>query len=129
MKDLQARLLKAEESIAQHDKDIKDLQNRDNKSGQSTAPSSSKVEKDLEDFKRDLREKLEIMNRKISNLQSDTDNHEQDIAEIKDILAQHEGNKHEDEAQTENQNKEEGAVVSSKDLSDLRRKIDEVDRR
>jgi predicted nucleic acid-binding Zn-ribbon protein len=78
MKDLQARLLKAEDTINKHEKDIQELQERGNgKEGQSSAPSSGKGEKDLDELKRDLRDKLEIINRKISNLQSDSDNHEQ----------------------------------------------------
>jgi hypothetical protein len=88
MKELEVRLLKAEEQLSKHDQDIKDLfESREkSKGGQSTAPAS-KGDKDLEDFKRDLRDKLEIINRKIANLQSDSDSHDQDISEIKDILA------------------------------------------
>lgn len=72
--------MKAEEVISKHEKDIKDLiDNKDtNKSGPAQASSGSgKVEKDLDDLKKDLRDKLEIMNRKITNLQSDIDNHDQ----------------------------------------------------
>lgn len=47
MKEMEARLIKAEEQLGRHDKDIKDLQERQDKSkGQSTAPSS-KLDKDL----------------------------------------------------------------------------------
>jgi hypothetical protein len=89
MKELEVKLLKAEEHITQHDKDIRDLlDGKDkNKPGQPQ-PSSGRGDKDLEELKRDLREKLEIINKKINNLQSDTDNHEQEINYIKDIIAQ-----------------------------------------
>ena len=72
--------MKADEQIVKHDKDIKSLlENKDkNNVGPALASSSSgKTEKDLEDLKKDLRDKLEIINRKISNLQSDYDNHDQ----------------------------------------------------
>jgi hypothetical protein len=72
--------MKADEQISKHDKDIKSLlENKDkNNVGPAQASSSSgKTEKDLEDLKKDLRDKLEIINRKISNLQSDFDNHDQ----------------------------------------------------
>lgn len=71
--------MKAEEQISRHDKDIKDLlENKDkNKVGPAQSSSGGKTEKDLEDLKKDLRDKLEIINRKISNLQSDYDNHDQ----------------------------------------------------
>lgn len=74
------KLMKADEQIVKHDKDIKSLlENKDkNNVGPALASSSSgKTEKDLEDLKKDLRDKLEIINRKISNLQSDYDNHDQ----------------------------------------------------
>lgn len=50
MKDLEVRLIKAEDKLVQHEKQIKDLQeSRDkNKSGQSPALSNGKAEKDLE---------------------------------------------------------------------------------
>ena len=72
--------MKAEEVISKHDKDIKDLlDNKDsNKAGPAQVSSGSgKTEKDLDDLKKDLRDKLEIINRKITNLQSDYDNHDQ----------------------------------------------------
>lgn len=49
MKELEVKLLKAEEQISKHDKDIKDLlDGKDkNKSGQSQAPSSGRGDKDL----------------------------------------------------------------------------------
>lgn len=80
IKELQVKLMKAEEVISKHDKDIKDLlDNKDsNKAGPAQASSGSgKTEKDLDDLKRDLRDKLQIINRKITNLQSDFDNHDQ----------------------------------------------------
>jgi hypothetical protein len=82
MKELEVKLLKAEEQISKHDKDIKDLlENKDRNAGGQAQPSSGgKIDKELEDLKRDLREKLDIINKKINNLQSDTDNHEQEIA-------------------------------------------------
>lgn len=59
MKDLQARLLKAEDSIAKHERDIDELLSRSkNKENQSSNPSSGKNEKDLEELKRELRDKL-----------------------------------------------------------------------
>lgn len=85
MKELEVKLLKAEDQINKHEKDIKDLlDGKDkNKNGQSQSTFNNKNDKDLEELKRDLREKLEIINKKISNLQSDTDNHEQEINDIK----------------------------------------------
>lgn len=47
MKELEARLIKAEEQLSRHDKDIKELmENKDKSKGQSSAPSS-KADKDL----------------------------------------------------------------------------------
>jgi hypothetical protein len=70
------------------------LESKDNNHGGPSQPSSSgKNDKDLEDLKKDFREKLDIINKKINNLQSDTDNHEQEITYIKEILAQQEDNK------------------------------------
>ena len=75
-----------------------------------------------------------MINKKINNLQSESDNHEQEISYIKDIISQLESDKAEEkvveEPKNTNDNREEGGhLPNSKDFNDLKRKVDEIDRR
>ncbi len=118
--------MKAEEQISKHDKDIKYLlQNKDiNKAGPTQPAASGKTEKDLEDLKRDLRDKLEIINRKISNLQTDYDNHDQQINDIKEMISNEDTtNKKEGEAPAQSEQNKEEVSLSRQDFLDLKRKI------
>lgn len=71
---------------------------------------------------------MEVINKKISNLQSDYDGHDQDINEIKDMLAEREENKHDNVNEQTNTQKEQ-TNISTLDFNALRRKVEEVDKR
>lgn len=87
MKELELKLLKAQELINKHEADIKSLlEQRDR--GSPTEPSSSgpTPSKEVEDLKRDIRDRLDTLNKKISNLQSESNTHDQEISYIKEMM-------------------------------------------
>ena len=55
------------------------LNQKDKNKNQQNNTNTNTNDKDIDDFKKDVRERMEIINKKITNLQSDSDNHEQDI--------------------------------------------------
>lgn len=73
------RLLSAEEHIKKLDEELKKLQNIQghNSQNQSNVASSSRGDKDVEELRKDLRDKLDVINKKLNNLQSETDHHDQ----------------------------------------------------
>lgn len=73
------RLLSAEEHIKKLDEELKKLQNNQghNSQNQSNVASSSRGDKDVEELRKDLRDKLDVINKKLNNLQSETDHHDQ----------------------------------------------------
>ena len=78
MKQLEMRLLKTEQQVSKHDKDIKELlTQKDKDKSKNQQNTNNKDDGSLEDLKKDLKEKIEIINKKINNLQSDYENHEQ----------------------------------------------------
>ena len=50
---------------------------------------------DFGDLKKDMKDKLDIINQKLKNLQSETDHHDQEISYIKDMLDQNDKNNEE----------------------------------
>lgn len=116
------RLLSAEEHIKKLDEELKKLQNNQghNSQNQSNVASSSRGDKDVEELRKDLRDKLDVINKKLNNLQSETDHHDQEIGYLKDILSQTDRNSEGVQAEETN-----GEGFKT-DLSDLRKRIEEV---
>jgi chaperonin cofactor prefoldin len=70
---------------------LQDLKNNLNNSNthQTVTDNTHNLDsKALEDLKRDLKDKLDILNKKVSNLQSDSNQHDKDIAFLKESLEQ-----------------------------------------
>ncbi len=70
---------------------------------------------------------MDIANKKISNLQTDSNHHDQEIGYIKDMLEESKNN--EGDKNGEENNGEDSGNMKSSDFNDLKKRVDELDAR
>lgn len=66
-------------------KELKDLKSRGSSNGQNNGASGIS-DQQFQDLKKDIKDKMEVANKKINNLQTDSNHHDQEIGYIKDML-------------------------------------------
>ena len=105
--------------------------NKNNSNNENNA-NSNVSDKQFENLKKDLKDKLDVINKKINNLQSESNQHDKDISYLKDHISQG----HEDNAEESGEKEgKEGSLDANEakkitiDLSALKKKLEEVDNR
>lgn len=122
LKTVFQRLGSAEDNIQKLQEQLKRLQQSKGKEGsQNNNQSSGGVsDKEFEQLKKELKDKFDVVHKKMNDVQAEINHHDQEIGYIKDLLAQ------DQEKDSSDKNK---TNISKEDLLELKKKIEEVNDR
>jgi chromosome segregation ATPase len=96
MKNLQERMSKAEDHIQKLQEELQKLSQKQAKTDNSNSNSNSNAngasnvsgvsDKEFEDLKKNLKERIDVINQKMGILQDESNHHDQEIGYLKDLI-------------------------------------------
>ena len=131
MQNILKRLGSAEDNIQRLDEELKKLLlNRQNESSTSnnekSTVKSGVSDSALDDLKIDMRDRLDVINKKINIIQNVSNLHDKDISQLRQLIDQ--GQRHIEESESENKGSTLNESISS-DLLKLKKRVEDLDNR
>lgn len=131
MQNILKRLGSAEDNIQRLDEELKKLLlNRQNESSTSnnekSTVKSGVSDSVLDDLKIDMRDRLDVINKKINIIQNVSNLHDKDISQLRQLIDQ--GQRHIEESESENKGSTLNESISS-DLLKLKKRVEDLDNR
>lgn len=131
MQNILKRLGSAEDNIQRLDEELKKLLlNRQNESSTSnnekSTVKSGVSDSALDDLKIDMRDRLDVINKKINIIQNASNLHDKDISQLRELIDQ--GQRHIEESESENKGSTLNESISS-DLLKLKKRVEDLDNR
>lgn len=111
-------MLKAEDHIQKLQEELRKMKEKKGKA--ESGISGGVSDQQLEDLKKDIRDNISDINKKINNLQRDSSQHDKDISELQE-MAKKEGEEEVNEVKEESK--------GDSDLSEIKKRLEEVDHR